>query len=281
MRGNGGNGAQATDRRRVIRHSPRVTRNLRRGPKTAPMFRMPAERADGVDGVAAAAPPPGGPAVREPGTLAEWHDMTPGEQLAAWAALRAWVTWLCDRYELTAEDRLPACWARHPGLVEELWALRAWRTEIYSGTQPAAGQAARYWHAELERVLHAAATRYAAGCRAGHRGAPHLVAGDQPLQGTWACSNHLAGTPAVDIAAGRAQRTGGWTSPESMADAFDRGEAATVPGLRDHIYRDGAWWVPASGGWVQIPDLGPPPGMHKIIPGQRSDAIGGTEPWQS
>jgi hypothetical protein len=84
--------------------------------------------------------------------LAEWHDMTPGQQQVAWAELRAWVAWLYDRYELGTEDRLPRCWPRHPGLVEELWALRAWRLEVYSGGQPS-GQAARYWHTELRQPL--------------------------------------------------------------------------------------------------------------------------------
>jgi hypothetical protein len=71
--------------------------------------------------------------------------MTPGQQQAAWAELRAWVAWLYDRYELGTEDRVPGCRARHPDLVEELWALRAWRLEVYSGVQPF-GRAARYWH---------------------------------------------------------------------------------------------------------------------------------------
>ena len=76
-------------------------------------------------------------------------------------------------------------WARHPGLVEELWALRAWRLEVYSGGQPA-GQAARYWHTELRQLVQAAVPMYAAGCRTGHRGASMLAA-DDPEQ---ADANH-------------------------------------------------------------------------------------------
>ena len=84
--------------------------------------------------------------------LAEWHQMSTGERHVAWSQLRAWVTWLHDRYELSAEDRLPRCWPQHPGLIEELWALKAWREEIYQASQPS-GQAARYWHTELRQVL--------------------------------------------------------------------------------------------------------------------------------
>ena len=101
---------------------------------------------------------------------AEWHDMAPGQQQVAWAELRAWVAWLYDRYELGTEDRLPRCWPRHPGLVEELWALRAWRLEVYSGGHPS-GRAARYWHTELRQLVQAAVPMNAAGWRTGHRGA--------------------------------------------------------------------------------------------------------------
>lgn len=193
------------------------------------------------------------PAAPEPGRFIEWHDMSPGERMAAWARLRAWVTWLTDRYELTVENRLPRCWAQHPGLVEELWALMTWRLEVYGGTQPQPGQAARYWHAELKQVLHAATTMYAPGCRAGHRGATVVVADDPELQETWVRSSPTAGTPAVETEAGLARRAGTLTSPESMAAAFDQGTAVQVTGLRDYLYRNGAWWVPASVGWVQVP----------------------------
>ncbi len=145
--------------RRLIRRGPRIQATRNRAPRAA-------------DGAPAQATAPAAPA------LSEWHDLTPGEQTAAWASLRAWVTWLYDRYELAVEDRLPRCWASHPGLVEELAALKAWREEIYASGQPS-GQAARYWHSEMRQVLHAAATQYALGCRTGHRGATALAA-DQP-----------------------------------------------------------------------------------------------------
>jgi hypothetical protein len=152
--------------------------------------------------------------------LAEWHDMTPGQQQAACAELRAWVAWLHDRYELGTEDRLPRCWARHPGLVEELWALRAWRLEVYSG---------------------------------GHRGASTLVADDPELAEEWARGYPLAGTPGIDIAAGRARLAGECLTTAAVAAALDSGDASAVPLLRDYVFYAGAWWVPASSGWVKVP----------------------------
>lgn len=204
---------------------------------------------------------PAAPATPEPGRWVEWHDMSPGEQLTAWGHLRAWVTWLTDRYELTVEDRLPRCWAQHPGLIEELWALRAWRLEVYGGSQPQPGQAARYWHAELKQVLHAATTVYAAGCRAGHRGARVVIADNQQLQETWAQSNFMAGTPVVETEAGLARRSGQLASPEYMAAAFDRGTAVQVTGLPDYLYCDGSWWASASAGWIQVPAPASAPGQ--------------------
>jgi hypothetical protein len=180
--------------------------------------------------------------------------MTQGQLRVAWAELRTWVAWLHDCYELGTEDRLPRCWGRHPGLVEELWALRAWRTEIYSGGQPS-GQAARYWHAELRQLVHAAVPMYAAGCRTGHRGAATLAAETPELAEEWASADPLARTPEIDIAAGRARLAGECLTTATVAAALDSKAASDVPFLRDYIFYAGAWWVPASSGWVQVPGL--------------------------
>ena len=52
------------------------------------------------------------------------------ERDAALAALHEWVAWLVRTYEL--ELAFPACWARHPGIVEELRALAEWHTALYA-----------------------------------------------------------------------------------------------------------------------------------------------------
>lgn len=224
--------------------------------------------------------------------LVEWHDLTPGEQAAEWAGLRAWVTWLHDRYELATEERLPRCWARHPGLVEELRALRAWRAEVYGGGQPS-GQAARYWHAELRQLLAAATGMYAAGCRTGHRGAPLLAAGEPELLEDWATAYPLAGVPGIDVAAGRARIAGECLDAAVIAAALDSGDARPVPGLRDYVGYAGTWWVPAASGWIQVPapPLGgagsPFPPAGDPFPGaaesaaSRRPTANGRDPWGS
>jgi hypothetical protein len=223
--------------------SPRQRRLLRRGPRIQAPHRPRAEPVDG------ASPDPRAQAARP---VTEWHNMTPGEQTAAWAELRSWVTWLYDRYELSVEDRLPRCWARHPGLIEELYALKAWREEITSGAQPS-GQAARYWHAELRQVLHAATSQYALGCRTGHRRAARLAAEDPSLLQEWAVANPLAGVPGIDLAAGAARRAGALIPTSAVAEALDDGIAVHVPGVRDTLFLEGRWLAPAASGWTEIP----------------------------
>ena len=245
------------------RLSPRQRKLLRRGPRIRPPRSGPRTKS-----AAAGSPDPGAPAVRP---VVEWHDKTPGEQVAAWAELRAWGTGLYDRYELSVEDRLPRCWARHPGLVEELCALKAWREEIYSGTQPS-GQAARYWHAELRQVLHAAATQYALGCRTGHRGTGRLAAEDPALLRQWAAAYPLAGIPGIDLAAGTARHAGTITPTAAVAAALDNGTAIPVPGIRDTLFCEGRWLAPAASGWTEIPAPerdGPP--APAVIEGRRPD----------
>jgi hypothetical protein len=213
--------------------------------------------------------------------------MTPGEQAAGWAVLRAWVTWLYDRYELSVEDRLPRCWASHPGLVEELTALKAWREEIYTSAQPS-GQAARYWHAELRQVLHAATTQYALGCRTGHRGPATQAATSQDLTGEWAAADPVARIPAIDLTAGTARRVGRLAAAAAIGAALDAGDAVTLPGARDTVLYQGTWWAPASAGWTQVPRRERPrlpTGMPGTWPGgpaaTEAAAEGDPDPWKA
>jgi hypothetical protein len=255
---------------------PRIRRLLRRGPRIqTARYREP--RAAGTLAQAEA------PASR---ALAEWHDLTPGEQTATWASLRAWVTWLYDRYELAVEDRLPRCWASHPGLVEELAALKAWREEIYSSGQPS-GQAARYWHSELRQVLHAAATQYALGCRTGHRSATALAATDLALLDAWAAASPLARIPGADLAAGTARRAGRLATVTTIGAALDAGDAIGLPGNRDTILYQGTWWVPVSAGWIETPrpehpglPRGPQLPWH-LPPAGTTGEQGERDPWQA
>jgi hypothetical protein len=188
--------------------------------------------------------------------LPEWHTMTAAEQQVTWAELVAWVIWLHDRYELSIEEKLPVCWAQHPGLIEELRALKAWRQEIYvltrtdAGQPPAGtavGQAARYWHGELRQVLHAATTQYAAGCRAAHRSAASLADSDPDLHAQWLKADPAAGIPATLPAFASPSDAGAGTTigGRLLREALHRGDAQPLGDtVADYIHYDGTWWTP-------------------------------------
>jgi hypothetical protein len=66
----------------------------------------------------------------------------------------------------------------------------------------------------------------------------------------------IAGTPGIDIAAGRARLAGECLATATVAAALDSGGASAVPLLHDYVFYAGAWWVPASPGWGKVPRPG-------------------------
>jgi hypothetical protein len=177
--------------------------------------------------------------------LAEWHDMTPGQQ-AAWAELRAWVAWLHDRYELGTEDRLPRCWPRHPG----------------------AGRCPDVRRRVPDRPpgrVHAGGRRPGARRGMGTRLPARGGAGDRHRR--------------------RAARLAGeCLTTATVAAALDSGDASAVPLLRDYVFYAGAWWMPASSGWVKVPRPGRVGESFPLSPqtsGTDSPAPGSSgDPWQ-
>lgn len=87
--------------RRETGHSQIARRVLRQQPRP-PVYCRPRRQARERAGTQSVSGEAAGPV---PGALTEWHAMTPGEQMTAWAQLRAFVTWLTDRYELAVEEK--------------------------------------------------------------------------------------------------------------------------------------------------------------------------------
>ena len=105
----------------------------------------------------------------------DWRTCGESERERAWIELCAWTEWLTERYRLRIEDHMPRCWTRHPELIEELTALRAWHQEAHGRSAPrtpGVGQSATAWHQALHAFLQRTATYWAAGCRAGHKDLP-------------------------------------------------------------------------------------------------------------
>ncbi|MBS2965944.1 hypothetical protein KGA66_23060 [Actinocrinis puniceicyclus] len=187
--------------------------------------------------------------------LIEWHAMSEPQYVLAWEQLRAWTTWLIGRYRLVLEDRLPACWPQHPELIEELWALRAWRSEAYGpeGT----GQSAVYWHQALIAFLGHVSGWWAGGCRAGHTNPDTDLTAEQT--DAWAQADPLGGIPPImrptaSILTDPATDPGAITMPHLNVLTAAQMQALTRAGLAHpqhetiaaFTYYDGSWWAYAS-----------------------------------
>jgi hypothetical protein len=189
--------------------------------------------------------------------LAEWHRLRPKERDARWSELVEWVAWLHDRYELSVAERLPHCWALHPGLIEELSALKAWREQIYTAREPAPRDA-RAWHDHLHDVLAKANGFYARGCRASHQEPPFTTETEPNVVEDWLTADPLKGVSAAVRARGAAmQDTTDYTTATTMRTALETGEA--IPLVPDRTesamrYRN-AWWLPHDDdGYARVAD---------------------------
>jgi len=81
-----------------------------------------------------------------------WRTIGPHGAEELWRQLTDWVSWIRSRYPLAR--KIPACWAEHPELVEELTALwLAWQHAYEDVEAPLT--AAADWHDRwLPGVLH-------------------------------------------------------------------------------------------------------------------------------
>jgi hypothetical protein len=101
----------------------------------------------------------------------DWARLDPDQACDAWLHLDGWVRWLVARYRLDHRD-VPACWYRHPDLVEELSALHtSHQAAFYPESSP---HAPLDWHHQLAATRHRLQTVVSrTGCRpAEHRDLP-------------------------------------------------------------------------------------------------------------
>jgi hypothetical protein len=181
--------------------------------------------------------------------------MNEPEYVFAWEQLREWTIWLIGRYRLTLEDRLPTCWPQHPEVIEELWALRAWRAEAYGSE--GTGQAAVYWHQALITFLTHVSSWWAGGCRAGHASPDTGLTPQQTS--AWAAADPLSGIPqplrpTASIRTNPPTDQGAITMPDLNTLTSAQMGTLTKAGLAHpqhetiaaFTYYDGSWWAFAS-----------------------------------
>lgn len=191
--------------------------------------------------------------------IREWHAMNSEERRVAWPQLVAWVTWLHDRYELSVETRLPRCWSQHPGLIEELWALKVWREEIYGAKGPS-GQAARYWHNELRQLITGGVMFYARNCRSGHKSDGVVPAATSPeIQSAWSAGNPLAGVPADLLLVAKKESMSDsdlYLTAATMAAHLACGKATPMSRSVDtFVSYQQFWWKRTDDGWAKVTDV--------------------------
>ncbi len=63
-----------------------------------------------------------------------WDGLDQAELHRRQGALRSWVNWFVARYHLVG--RVPRCWERHPGLLDELSALHHYHEEVTNPLVP-------------------------------------------------------------------------------------------------------------------------------------------------
>jgi hypothetical protein len=189
--------------------------------------------------------------------IQEWQNMTPNDQASQWRDLVTWVAWMYDLYELSREERLPLCWPQHPGLIEELRSLKAWRDLIYDTPDAVAvPYTARSWHGELRQSIAAAITFWAPGCRTGHKPATLLTAQPRDLATEW----RKTGPPLMDSAPASgptARAQAGVVAGADMARALADGTARRhSTGLAHYVSYQQTWWTRPAGSpdWLRCTD---------------------------
>ncbi|KAA9394170.1 hypothetical protein FCK90_08625 [Kocuria coralli] len=64
-----------------------------------------------------------------------WRDLPEESMGEVWTWLRGWVDWLVETHRIPV-DEIPACWYRHPEIVEELWAAANAEAQAWEATTP-------------------------------------------------------------------------------------------------------------------------------------------------
>lgn len=64
-----------------------------------------------------------------------WREIPPEQQQEAWVGLRRWVDWFTHEFQLPSQV-VPACWYRHPNLVQELYAAMSMEYKAWEEGTP-------------------------------------------------------------------------------------------------------------------------------------------------
>lgn len=194
-------------------------------------------------------------------TAFAWNSLGAHQAETLWLQLAEWVGWLRGRYPLARQ--VPACWWRHPELVEELTALwLAWREAYVEKSAPLT--AAADWH---DRWLPGFLRRIGAGgwnlaCEGEHKDRLPSLYDERPVDDEDAFGAHVR----RDVSRRRAALFKTATSEEDavdqmsdaqMQEALTNGEAVQVGSMPGAPVRIGdVYWAPSDDGWTRVENAG-------------------------
>ena len=180
-----------------------------------------------------------------------WRTLRGHAAEAQWRDLADWVGWLRGRYPLARQ--IPACWWRHPELVEELTALwLAWKDGY--ATKHAHFSAPAEWHARWlpEFLRRVGAGGWNLACEGEHKERVHGLCDDRRVDDEDDFAAHIA-APTGSTDESKEETRMNKLDDTTMRAALASGEARPLGDLDDSpvAYAD-AYWIPTDDGWVQV-----------------------------
>lgn len=97
--------------------------------------------------------------------VVNWRLLDDDQAHAEWSALREWVEWFVERYNV-AVSLIPNCWWKHGPLVEELSALHTAHVAAFDPSDSGFGPIG--WHERLTIAIPRLQKAYTGTCRAEH-----------------------------------------------------------------------------------------------------------------
>jgi hypothetical protein len=178
-----------------------------------------------------------------------WRNLPERQAAALWRELADWLAWLHSRYPVA--ETIPACWWRHPEIVEELTAAHAAWTAAYQ-SPGASPYAPGEWHDRwLPGLEHRLATRWKTGRCTEHHQARSAAAYGTAVDDPDAFIRRMQPpTEQVDTVPEVAPMT-------EITDAVTKGDAEIIGrDLGDPLYWRGVFWqiTPDADAYQQVHD---------------------------
>jgi Domain of unknown function (DUF4913) len=180
-----------------------------------------------------------------------WATLAAAAASQLWLDLAGWVGWLRGRYPLA--ERLPACWWRHPEVVEELTALwLAWQRAYLDPKAELGGPID--FHSRLLPGCVGRIREWGVHCDAEHHDRPPFVYDDREVDDPDAFREHVGVVGVPEQASRTSTRTDRLTAAQ-VRDLSAAGAAHRLGEQEDAaLDYDGSLWIAAGEVYVRVTD---------------------------